>query len=71
VGRIIAFERYALNHKYPNEMWVYAPAGRGYTVGVPRQPTGARFVLWCTLRHAVCFGRAVWISPVLRGDMCR
>ena len=31
-GRVIVFIRYALNHKYPNEMlWVYAPAGREHT----------------------------------------
>jgi len=30
-GCVNGFIRYALDHKYPNEMWVYAPAGRRHT----------------------------------------
>jgi hypothetical protein len=54
--------RYALNHKYPNEMWVYAPAGRGHTthmVGVLAADRGS----FCSvdvqksiLRRALCLG---------------
>ena len=55
--------RYALDHKYPNEMWVYAPAGRGHTHtygGRACRPSRSSFfsvdVAVCILRRASCFG---------------
>lgn len=73
-GRVIEFIRYALDHKYPNEMWVYAPAGRGHTHtyggGRACRPTGAHFSLWmCSVHSAPCV--VLRGSPVLGGGMCR
>ncbi len=75
-GCVIEFVRYALDHKYPNEMWVYAPAGRGHTHttdgGRAGQPTGAHFSLWmCNVHSAPCAVRRASGSPVLGGGMCR
>jgi len=60
-GRVIGFVRFALDHKYPNEMWVYAPAGHGHThmVGVLAGRPELCFALWgCILRRASCLGRS-------------
>lgn len=70
-GCVIGFARYALDHKYPNEMWVYAPAGRGHThtwwACSPADRSSFSLCVQCAFRIV----RRAEGSPVLGGDMCR
>jgi hypothetical protein len=67
VGRVIAFVRYALNHKYPNELLrVYVRPGRpwAHTHTVCTLASRPGLVLFdrharCTLRRRVSGGRVV------------